>query len=322
MPKSRKHRERRRPRRKRKRKSPSSGIAQFFEHTVLTCFQASPHRILYHYTTLAGALGIIEDQKFWSTAHDCTNDEAELISATPTVIAVAKACREHATGAAATVLDIFLANYPNSMISEVGTVYLSCFSVARDDENQWPRYGDNGAGICLGLRVLEEPGPRLADRVSVMLEVDYSETSLRRSLRDAFEQICAALARAEISRNTCKEGLNALYRIAAYAAIKAKHDKWKDEQEVRHATLAPNGRGIVPSQRISAGKVIRYLPVSVRDGDKLIALDEIIIGANQNTGETRRKFEALLDDKGYVQGSVEYPQITVSKHSGASVVDS
>jgi DUF2971 family protein len=315
MPKSRKHLERRRHS-KSKPKHPSSGIAKFFEQTVLTAGRASPHRVLYHYTTRAGAIGIVGSQKFWSTAHDCTNDEAELISANSIVTAVAEACRPNARGASRTVLDVFLANYPASMLVEVGIVYLACFSTERDDPNQWREYGDKFCGVCLGVRILEEPGPKLTDRVSVMLEVDYSETSLRKWLKTSFDNICAALARAQDTRHNHEEGLSALYRIAAYASIKAKQDKWKNEREVRLATLAPSESRIVPSERISAaGKVIRYLPVAVRAGDKLIALDEIIIGSNQDTDRAQQEFETLLATKGYTPGTVEYPRITVSGSS-------
>jgi hypothetical protein len=297
---------------------PSSGIAEFFENAVLNAGVASPHRVLYHYTSVAGAIGIINSQKFWSTAHDCTNDEAELISANPVVTAVAQACRINAKGASRTVLDVFLGNYPTSTLAEIGIVYLACFSTQRDDPNQWREYGDRCSGVCLGIRILDEPGPKLVDRVSVMLEVDYSEPSLHKWLQSSFVNICAALAQARDIRHNHEEGLSALYRISAYASIKAKHDKWKNEREVRLATLVPTESDIVPRERTSAtGKVIRYLPVSVRAGEKLIALDEIIIGSGQDADRARQEFETILASKGYTPGDVEYPRITVSSVSHA-----
>src|ERR1700719_2679311 len=95
MPKSRKHLARRNHRHKRKLRQPSS-IAAFFEQTILKANQLSSHPVLYHYTSLAGAKGILESQIFGSSAHDCTNDDAELNSANAIVIEVAKACRQSA----------------------------------------------------------------------------------------------------------------------------------------------------------------------------------------------------------------------------------
>lgn len=289
-------------------------IAEFFDQTVLGPRRVSPYRVLYHYTTSSAARSILSNQEFWSTAHDCTNDEAELTSANSIIVEVARDCRrQNATGTAAKVLDVFLANYPDSMISQMRTVYLSCFSIARDDENQWQKYGDNGRGVCLGIRVLEEPGPKNANVVSAMLEVDYSEASLRAWLVETFENICAVLARVPPSSSNCEEGLSALYRTAAYASMRAKREDWKSEQEVRLITMSRHKTGIEPRERTSAtGKVIHYLPVSVRADGKLIAFEEIIIGANQNSEEEREQLKALLADKGYIVGSAEYPRILTS----------
>jgi hypothetical protein len=60
------------------------------------------------------------------------------------------------------------------------------------------------------------------------------------------------------------------------------------------------------------GKQIRYLSVSLRTEGKLIALDEIIIGANQDGEEAREHLKSLLSTKGYIAGTIEYPRITIS----------
>jgi hypothetical protein len=228
MPKSRKHLARRNHRHRRKLRQPSS-IAAFFEQTILKANQVSPHPILYHYTSLAGAKGILEKQIFRSSAHDCTNDDAELNSANAIVIEVAKACRQSAKGTAAKVLDIFLENYPDSMFADLRTVYLSCFSIARDDENQWKDYGDKGFGICIGIRVLEEKPVNSADVVSSQFEVEYSEIALRRWMDEWFKTVCSALAGYPPLDNNLEEGLSALYRIAAFASIRTKAEKWQSE---------------------------------------------------------------------------------------------
>jgi hypothetical protein len=43
-------------------------------------------RVLYHYTTWEAAENIIATQRFRATAHNCTNDPAELQSADATII--------------------------------------------------------------------------------------------------------------------------------------------------------------------------------------------------------------------------------------------
>src|SRR5207253_7273560 len=155
--------------------------------------------------------------------------------------------------------------------------------------------------------------PKNAHVVSATLDVDYSESSLRHWLTKAFGNICSALARVQPSNHNCEEGLSALYRVAAFASIRAKREKWKNEREVRHVTFTRSATNVEFRERTSiTGKVIRYLPVSVRADGKLIALDEIIIGPNQNAEEARVQLETLLAAKGYTVGSAEYPKFTAS----------
>src|SRR5262249_11748259 len=145
--------------------------------------------------------------------------------------------RSNSKRAGAKVFDIFLENYPQSMFSEMRTVYLCCFSKVRDDMGQWKSYGRNASGVCLGIRVLEEPAIDDEKIVSATFEVVYSEDSLRQSLVQPFEAIRDKLSGLASSRLVCTEGLSALYRLSAYAAIRAKHSKWSCEKEVRLATF-------------------------------------------------------------------------------------
>ena len=181
------------------------------------------------------------------------------------------------------------------------------FDSARDDAAQWESYGRKGSGVCLGIRILEEPGVVDDKIVSTTLDVVYSESLLRDSLLEPFDVIKKKLSVYSPTPFVCEEGLSALYRLSAYAAIRAKHDKWSAEKEVRLATFARNVSDIEPQVRVAEdGRIIRYIPVSLRADEKLIALEEIIIGPNQDTEETRRDFELLLNAKGYMPGTKEF----------------
>jgi DUF2971 family protein len=214
---------------------------------------------------------------------------------------------------AARALDIFLRQYEAESIARIRTAYLSCFSIARDDENQWKRYGDDGKGVCLGLRLIKEAGPNSRELFSRLFQVIYSEDSLRKWLPDSFEKICSALTPSPVSTQNIKFALTALRGIAALACITTKTSDWNSEQEVRHVTMDRFDPGVKPNVRISAnGKEIRYLPVSLRTNGKLIALDEIIVGANQNFEQTREQLEAALASRGYTQECTEYPKVSRS----------
>jgi hypothetical protein len=267
--------------------------------------------VLYHYTSWAGLQGILASQQFWATAHDCTNDEAELVSADDVIIAVAKDLQKSATGTAAEVLRRFVEGYAALQVTRVITVCLACFSVARDDEQQWRKYGDAGRGGCLGIRVLNEPAP--ADPPSALVKVDYSESSWRCDVANHFGKVCALLSRIEPSRKNCELGLSALYQFTAFASIGAKRAEWAVEQEFRKVTLVPKKSQIRLLERQTPdGKVTRYLPVQVRVGGKRIAFSEIIIGSNRNAEDSRDQLKEFLAAQGYKVGDIEYPEIIVS----------
>jgi hypothetical protein len=288
-------------------------VSKFFEEIGLNPERDLRYPVLYHYTSTSVALKILESQKFWATAHDCTNDKGELVSANAVVFDIARACRQTAHGLSARVLDEFLRDFDQESIAKIRTAYLSCFSIARDDPSQWLRYGDGGKGVCLGIKVINEREPLSREIFSRLFQVVYTEDALREWFSDAFGKTCSALSKYPPSNKNVKLALASLRGLAAFASLTTKTPEWSSEQEVRHVTMDRLEPGVKPSVRVSADcKEIRYLPVSLRADGKLIALDEIIVGAKQDFAEVRDQFEILLASKGYVEGSVEYPRITVS----------
>ncbi len=289
-------------------------LDRMFDQAAQRPFETHVPRLLYHYTSWAGARGIISTQQFWATAHDCTNDEAELVSADSIIMDVAQHMRSTMIGAAAEVLDLFLNGYPTLQVTKLIAAYLVCFSVARDDAEQWEKYGDNGRGVCLGLRVLDETPPDAPDTGAATVQVDYSEASSRATLAGSFKDICSLLSRANVLviPENVKLGLSALYRAAAFASIMAKRENWAVEQEVRHVTIVHKDANIQPKKRQSNGREISFLPVPVRSGGKRIAFAEILIGPNQNIDHAIEEMRCLLADSGYSTGEMEYPEINAS----------
>src|SRR5438876_2951846 len=107
---------------------------------------------LYHYTSWEAAEQIIRSQRFWATAHDCTNDREELEYADATIIAAAASAEIRTSGLSRRLIRLFRKSYSSTRISASRRTYLVCFSRHRDDPDQWKEYGQNGAGVCLGFR--------------------------------------------------------------------------------------------------------------------------------------------------------------------------
>jgi hypothetical protein len=287
-------------------------IDRMFDEVVEDPHKATPPPILYHYTSWSGAEGILTTNTFWATAHDCTNDEAELQSANEIIIDVARHLRNDAVGAMVRVLDLFLEHYPSMTVAKLMTVYLACFSAARDDRQQWRNYADQGRGVCLGLRVLNEQVPKSPDLSSALMKVDYSEISWRANVENSFREVGSLLRRVGGKLRNLKLALSALYRIAAFMSISAKQERWAVEQEYRLATFVHPDANVQPHERVSSSKTIRFLPVSLRADGKLIAFAEVLIGSNQNFEDARDRLNRLLAGAGYKVGDMEYPEIVAS----------
>jgi hypothetical protein len=111
MAKSRKRLHRRHIRRKREHVNPLE-LDGLFDSLVNKSYRPESPLVLYHYTDWVGAKGILCGQHFWETAHDCTNDDAEIKSAHSVIVEVAESLRTTASGATARVLDLFIKTYP------------------------------------------------------------------------------------------------------------------------------------------------------------------------------------------------------------------
>ena len=146
--------------------------------------------VLYHYTTWDGAEGILKSRQVWVSAHDCTNDDAELHSADEIILSVARDLHSCFGSRAQAALTPFLDNYTTSHVTNLASHYLACFSEARDKESQWRCYADQGRGLCLGIRLLREEKPPSGNPLCRWLRVDYSQDSWKSRLKKGFSEVC------------------------------------------------------------------------------------------------------------------------------------
>jgi hypothetical protein len=284
---------------------------------VQNSFRADAPAVLYHYTSWKGAAGILTDRQFWCTAHDCTNDPAELRTADKIIAEVAANLQGTKDEPSRSLLQLFRENYPCMKLTKIRQPFLACFSKARDSDSQWQKYADNGSGLCLGVRVIAEAIPSNDGLARLLVPVDYSEESWRERVRTGFDQICRELTELAsqydpVPQRALELGLNAMFRISAYAAVTAKQPQWSGEEEWRLVVVAREGVEIQPCERQGSRGVIRYLRVFVRQDARPPALGEILIGPNQDAEAARRRLGGLLKDAGYPDEFAALPATSVS----------
>ena len=285
-----------------------------------TFFHEPTPDVLYHYTKWDSAEGILNSKQIWATSHDCTNDPAELSSAGDVIVTVARDIRNKFAPPGRQILDCLADNYSKSKITKITPVFLSCFSAARDKDILWQKsYGDQGRGLCLGIKVLRNELPPNDGLGRAILRVDYSEVSWRKRVTSGFSQVCSRLNEVTVKDpNMLMEvrdlALNALYRIAAVAEVTAKTSKWAHEEEWRLVFFPKRGVSITPLERYVDDKCIKYISVNVRPDKRPLAIDEILMGPKQSEGEALlQQLEDLLKRAGYPHEFAQLPKITTSK---------
>jgi len=290
-------------------------LEQTLDALVEAAFPSVPAgSICYHYTTMAAMRNILASQRFWLTAHEDTNDPAELVAADDAIISIAQDLLTSADERGKIVLAKFTERYSNLRVAKAVPTYLGCFSMSRDDANQWTNYGDGGRGVCLGVPILNEAPPTNPGLGHALLLVNYSEDSWRAHVRKKFIEILDLLSGSESTPENLAQAASAMFRIAAFEALSAKHSNWEVEHELRIAAVE-DGRSAVTApilERESKDRKVRYVEILVRQAGRRIALHEIITGSELNAVDAHREVEAALADAGYAPTDIEYPRIVQS----------
>jgi hypothetical protein len=151
-----------------KRKKPPSNVAQderdFFDldlsPPVFDLYQQanerriqntyrSPPSTLYHYTTPAGLLGIVENNKLWATHVNYLNDATELGYARD-LVKTALARHERTTRSPHVREFVHRARHTFD-VSKTMDVFVSCFCEDGDLLSQWRGYAQTGEGYSIGV---------------------------------------------------------------------------------------------------------------------------------------------------------------------------
>lgn len=268
----------------------------------------SDWRELYHYTSLDGFRGIVEQNGFWASDNRFMNDAEETLHGVRLARSVlrhkAKRSQNSAFGDVLRAIDSRLAE-PSKQGSLV-----ACFSKARDDLGQWRGYA--AGGVCLRLGENREGehavffGPD-----HVPYRVIYNECQKRKlllSIIDEYEREYA-LDRAAMLNNW-PEDQDENYEISLHSRISTgilgfKDKAFEGESEARIVLSYEQ------TKKYSDGLQFRVSPLGIvpylRTGDHaatikaggLLPLHEVIVGPSPHQELISESIESYLRQKGY-----------------------
>lgn len=292
-----------------------------------------PETPIYHYTTTAGLVGILEAQKFWATNIRFLNDPLELDHAKNIINEVLSDKRAGALSAIqADVLD--RVSVVSELYDSFMDVFIVCFSANKQAKTVWASY-NRAEGIAIGI-----DAPALADRwrnvrgrilFRVLYEHDEQKALVSEVLNEALEFV--AQHETEIGANLdfrAERIASEVRSILAEISICLKHQHFRDEQEWRAVYVSiryeisdspfhpiqpvlPNGVDFKQVEfRSGLGTVIPYVSVDLfpREGAKgKIPITEFIYGWKLEPSLTLRALEVIKQRYGYASARISRSEV-------------
>lgn len=259
--------------------------------------------LLYHYTTAAGCLGIVETGTIFATDCRFVNDTRELKHGLDTIASAM--LTERLAGSTASDQDAirsllrWLRDFMDSEPIKVAP-YIACFSAKDDQLSQWRGYGSNEVTFSLGFdreamrQHLSKPNREYTTR---LLQVEYDESKQR----ELFENVLWPAGRVAYIRS----GSGSLFFAgrALEAAIACKHDGFSEEEEWR-IVVPIRGLGINPKGpehfHVRNGIQVPFIRVALAESGSQLPLVRVrYFPGGDGGGEVEAGLSAVLQKYGY-----------------------
>jgi hypothetical protein len=275
---------------------------------------AAPPSVLYHYTTPAGLLGIVDDGAIFLSDAAFLNDSSEIIYARALVSGV---LHDHAVAEADPMKAFMLELASHSLQIEDGATsrfryYVASFCEAPDLLSQWRAYGNPGSGYAIGFQSigLIAAGGRFDPLKKVKLrKVVYDETEQRCVVDRIVAHWAAGLPSDGLDEDGAADCSGALLLAVAYILPQLKHPMFREEREWR--LLVRLFGGAEPGRiwfRQSGAGIMAYTRLDLRithgESRGKLPLREIAHAPANDSTFRKDAVRELLRSKGYPEEEV------------------
>lgn len=273
--------------------------------------EGTPHR-LYHYTTYAGASGIVRSKQLWATDFRNLNDTTEITHGTRLLISELDIFRQKTKGDISTIFGRII-DYYNDWCTgnkERLTTYIVSLSEAPDMLSQWRAYADAGKGCCIEFNMTDSHLCAFLDNgkpwESNLLPVIYKEAKQRVLIQQGIERVFAYLSPI-LTHSTEEElGLFSGFLLNNFDIFCAgfKHQGFSEEKEWR-AIVSPPDEHVTKNKRVRVTNKNSYLETMFCQWNKqgirqrkLLPIASITHGPLANSDD-KEEIQKLLSSHGY-----------------------
>lgn len=239
-------------------------------------FLQTPPDVLYHYTTLPGALGIAESHSLWLTKIKFLSDTRELQHAFDLACQTVRTLKkQNSSGKDLSILDEFvgqLGSFENTNIC-VGS-----FCENGDLLSQWRGYGASGQGVSLGFKTAHVV--KLADQNTFrLLKCVYNPADQQKIVSGFLNFFLQA------HNTTPITGVTDWFRgMFLRIAPALKHSAFSEEQEWRIVTKSIDNTDSRYQVRESGNRLIPYFTLNfpADENGEFSFLEDLYLGPSDN----------------------------------------
>lgn len=266
--------------------------------------------ILYHYTSLLGLKGIVENGKIWATNILYLNDSEEFFNAmeafnsvfdtmwdTPEEIdSLNESEQDFLSSLSHRIEDIFEDN------EDGFKVFVSSFSENADKLSQWRGYCPSGSGICIGFdfeNLNNLSGCQLVKCIYVKQSMSSSEE------QDGFNQVYKfikgyltafqSFENEENRKEKTKILLQDFEKDFLKFAARIKHPGFKEENEWRLILTLDEKSDDKILYRSGKSMLVPYVEIDIRDKNKQMNIPDVWVGPTPHSYLSRNSIIDFLN---------------------------
>jgi len=279
--------------------------------TVKKYFSTQPEKVLYHYTSLKGLLGLIDKKVIWATNIFCVNDQSELKRAislltdelTSRIEPLKKNYFELAPRAIGTEInpDIIkirekirfmesIKDVVDDVISEDRAQFYVCsFTELNDNLNQWRGYCQDGNGFSIGFDFTTQK----VDRAIAIRRCEYNEDKQKEILKYLLDRWFNASKKipTNILPELVSKAVNDFFAIAPLF----KHPKYQEENEWRIVVSGKTDKFYNNVKFVESNDIIK--PYYCLPLNRLPTIADIRVGPSSHTDLNTSTAKLFLKSK-------------------------
>ena len=241
--------------------------------------QTTPPRLIYHYTSQTGLLGIVRNKCMWATSAHYQNDSTEFLHALDLSKDVVNSLRSASPPAA----EERLLRAMNQVLNSIKTVnvFVCSFSEHKDMLSQWRGYCPRGNGFSIGMdfhqlqAAVTPQGFRIVPCVYDGIVQRQLVTELIDDVMKLFRiDLAGGVHIKQALRNRSTEYMHRMFSLAPII----KHATFSEEREWRAVSMPMAYNHPQVAYREGTSMLTPYFVLKLDTGGVTLPIREVVVG--------------------------------------------